>query len=233
VTEAVTELWREPDRGIWEVRSPPAHYVHSKLMAWVAFDRAAALARRYQGSAAAEKWHAHAAEVRSAIFDHGYDPRRETFVQAFGSPHLDAANLRIPALGFLPYDDPRVIGTVHLIERELGPAPFIRRYIGAPDGVLGTEGAFIPCGFWLVDCLARMGEHARALAHWEQLLRCAGPLGLLSEEYEPVHGVALGNYPQALSHIALLRAALALGGAPIPGTGPPADRSPRFTPWVR
>jgi GH15 family glucan-1,4-alpha-glucosidase len=233
VTEAVTQLWTEPDRGIWEVRSAPAHYVHSKLMAWVAFDRAADLARRFEGRAAGEKWQGHAAEVRSAILEFGYDSRRETFVQAFGSPHLDAANLRIPALGFLPYTDPRVIGTVRQIERELGPAPFIRRYLGAPDGVLGPEGAFLPCGFWLVDCLARMGERDRALVLWERLLQCAGPLGLLSEEYEPVEGVALGNYPQALSHIALLRAALALGGMPVPGGGPSPDRSPRVTPWVR
>ncbi|MCI4322992.1 MAG: glycoside hydrolase family 15 protein [Thermoplasmata archaeon] len=233
VTEAVTHLWKEPDRGIWEVRSAPQHYVHSKLMAWVAFDRAADLARQFEGSSAAERWGAQASEVRTAILEHGYDHRRETFVQAFGSPHLDSANLRIPALGFLPYDDLRIVGTVHQIERELGPAPYLRRYLAAPDGVIGADGTFLPCGFWLVDCLARMGEQERAVAYWRVLLQCAGPLGLLSEEYEPVQGIALGNYPQALSHIALLRAALALGGAPLPGSGPTSDHSPRTTPWVR
>ncbi len=123
---------------------------------------------------------------------------------------MDAANLRLPLVGFLPSEDPRVARTVDRIERELGPGPFLRRYLSA-DGLRGPEGAFLPCGFWLVECLARRGESKRARAYFERLTEAAGPLDLFSEEYDPVGRLALGNYPQALTHIGVLRAALALG----------------------
>ncbi len=212
LTEWVEGRWRKPDRGIWEVRAPPAHYVHSKLMAWVAFDRAGRIARRFDGVRSAERWSEAADRVREDLLVRGYDRRQEAFVQAYERPGMDAANLRIPLVGFLPATDARMAGTIRRIEAELGPGPFLRRYLSA-DGIAGPEGSFLPCGFWLVECLARRGEKARAARYFSRLVRAAGPLELFSEEYDPVSGRALGNYPQALTHIGLLRAALALGTA--------------------
>jgi GH15 family glucan-1,4-alpha-glucosidase len=202
--------WTRPDAGIWEARGRPAHYVHSKVMAWVAFDRAHVLAREFEGASSAAKWARLAERVRAQILARGYDARRTTFRRAYGQSGADAANLRIPLVGFLPVDDPRVVGTVRRTEAELGPGPFLRRYL-ADDGVGGPEARFLACGFWLVECLARQGETERATAYFAELTRASGPLAIFSEEFDPTSGTALGNYPQGLTHIGVLRAALALG----------------------
>ncbi len=204
------KLWRRPDGGIWEARAPPAHHVYSKVMAWVAFDRARSLAREFEGARSALRWERVAERVRLEVLERGYDRRRRMFRRAYGQTVSDAANLRIPLVGFLPPEDPRVLDTVHQIEVELGPPPFLRRYL-AGDGLDGPEGSFLACGFWLVECLARQRDRQRASEFFDRLTEAAGPLQLFSEEYDPGAGLALGNYPQALTHIAVLRAALALG----------------------
>jgi GH15 family glucan-1,4-alpha-glucosidase len=225
LVEWVDRVWTRPDRGIWEVRGPPAQYVHSKLMAWVAFDRARSLAREFEGATGAQRWSVAADRVRADLLEHGYDRRLGCFVQQYGGSGMDAANLRIPLVGFLPPEDPRVGRTVARIEAELGPGPFLHRYRGA-DGLLGPEGAFLPCAFWLVECLARRGETERARAYFDRLTGAAGALDLFSEEYDPVAGRALGNYPQALTHIGVLRAALAVGRSSRTRRPPPARRPP-------
>ncbi len=210
LAEDVVRRWRDPDQGIWEVRGPPLHYVHSKVMAWVALDRAIRLGRSFGRANRVARWEAEAGTIQALVLDRGYDPRRETFVQAFDRPAVDAANLRIPLVGFLSPDDPRVAGTILRVESELGDGPFVYRYRN-DDGFSDPEGAFLPCSFWLTECLARAGERRRARQNFDRLLRASGPLRLFSEEYDPRRSIPLGNYPQALTHIAMLRAALALG----------------------
>lgn len=215
LTDEVAQLWSNPDRGIWEVRGPPQQYVHSKLMAWVALDRSVGLAQRFDDRVAAERWAPVRDAVREWILTHGYDARSGSFVQAAGSTSIDAANLRIPLVGFLPFDDPRMRGTVARIRRELSVGPFVYRY-RAPDGLEGREGTFLPAAFWLVECLARLGQRRRALSHWRRLLLAASPLGLFPEEYDPERRRPLGNFPQAFTHIGVLRAAVALGATETP-----------------
>lgn len=210
LAEAVARTWRRPDRGIWEIRSPPAHYVHSKVMAWVALDRAARLGRAFGVTGATERWEREAERIRATVLKRGYSERHRSFGQAFGHPAADAANLRLPLVGFLPPTDPRVLGTVRRIEKELAVGPFVYRY-HTRDGIHGPEGTFLPCAFWRVDCLALAGDEPRARDLFERLLGVASPLGLFAEEYDPVADEPLGNYPQAFTHIALLRAALTLG----------------------
>ncbi len=225
VTEEVAERWREPDRGIWESRGRPAHYVYSKLMAWVALQRSAKLARRFDRFGSVHRWERTAADIREEILVRGYSERQGSFLQAFGRPHLDAAALRIPMVGFLPFDDARVQGTINAVEEELGHGPFIYRY-RAPDGLPGPEGTFLACSFWMVECLARSGRREEAAERFEGLLASASPHGLFSEMYDPRRRLPLGNYPQALSHIGLLRAALALGLADLAQTTDAALESP-------
>lgn len=210
LADQVVRLWRSPDRGIWEVRGPPRHYVHSKLMAWVALDRAVRIAHRLDGDRRVGAWTREAEEVRRWLETDGYDPESGSFKQASDANHADAANLRIPLVGFLPYDDPRVRATIDRVRKELSSGPFVYRY-RAPDGLEGKEGAFLPTSFWMVECLARSGRAAEARAAWKALLRAGTPLDLFSEEYDPARHLALGNFPQALTHLALLRAATALG----------------------
>ncbi|HTT16860.1 MAG TPA: glycoside hydrolase family 15 protein [Thermoplasmata archaeon] len=210
LAETTVRLWREPDFGIWEARNGPAHFVHSKLMSWVALDRATALARSLGRTEPVERWEAEARAVRAAILEHGYDPAVGAFTQTFGGSALDASALRVPLVGFLPPDDPRVLSTVDAVQRQLAEGPFVYRY-RERDGLDGPEGSFLLCSFWLVECLAKSGKIDRAKANWHALLETAGPLLLFSEQYDPRAGLALGNYPQAFTHIGLLRAALALG----------------------
>ncbi len=215
LADRVAAQWRRPDRGIWEVRGPPRHFVHSKLMAWVALDAAAEIADRYGEGSAARNWRATAERIRATILRRGFDPTRRTFVRSFGEHAVDAANLRIPLVGFLPFDDPKVLGTIDRVAADLAVGPFVYRY-RTDDGLAGPEGAFLPCSFWLVEARARSGAERLARRSFGRLLAAGGPLGLFSEEYDPVHRRPLGNYPQALTHIALLRAALALGYASAP-----------------
>jgi alpha,alpha-trehalase len=205
-----TELWSQPDQGIWEFRTEPEHHVHSKLMCWVALDRTIQMARDFGKTEFLDRWTSVADEIRAAILSRGYDHQRGVFTQAFDRPLLDASTLRIPITGFLPPNDPRVLRTVSAVEKVLGPGPFLHRYEG-DDGLDGPEGAFLLCSFWLVETLAKCGQMDRALEHWRTLLDTAGPLLLFSEQFDPGASLPLGNYPQAFTHIGVLRAALALG----------------------
>jgi GH15 family glucan-1,4-alpha-glucosidase len=209
--------WREPDEGLWEVRGPRRQFVHSKVMAWVAADRAVRTVEarpRLKGDAA--RWRAMRAQVHAEVCEKGYDPERNTFTQSYGSRELDAATLLIPQVGFLPPSDPRVVGTVDAVRRELDHGGFVRRYTpdsGSVDGLPGGEGAFLACSFWLADALHTTGRTEEAGALFEKLLALRNDVGLLAEEWDPVAGRLLGNYPQAFSHIGLVNTALTLSGA--------------------
>jgi GH15 family glucan-1,4-alpha-glucosidase len=209
--------WREPDEGLWEIRGPRRHFVHSKVMAWVAADRAVRTieaAGELRGDV--NKWRALRDEVHREVCEKGYDADRNTFTQSYGSAELDAATLLIPQVGFLPASDPRVVGTVDAVRRELEHGGFLRRYsTGLPadeavDGLPGGEGAFLACSFWLADALAAIGRHDEAVEVFERLLALRNDVGLLAEEWDPVAGRQLGNFPQAFSHVGLVNTALRL-----------------------
>ncbi|MFI1012099.1 glycoside hydrolase family 15 protein [Streptomyces sp. NPDC020965] len=207
--------WREPDEGLWEVRGPRRHFTHSKVMAWVAADRAVRTLESdptLRGDV--RRWRAMRDEVHREVCEKAYDPARNTFTQYYGSAELDAATLLIPRVGFLPPDDPRVIGTVDAVRAELGtPGGLVRRYSTSGvtvDGLPGDEGAFLACSFWLADALRMTGRGKEARELFERLLALRSDVGLLAEEYDPVSGRQLGNFPQAFSHIALVTTALAL-----------------------
>jgi GH15 family glucan-1,4-alpha-glucosidase len=209
--------WRDPDEGIWEVRGPRRHFVHSKVMAWVAFDRGIQMARRGlsgTSEATAARWLDARDAIHAEVLDLGYDQARGTFTQYYGSAELDAAVLLIPEVGFLPGDDARVVSTVRTIMRELNSDGLVLRYSqpdGAPvDGLPGAEGAFLACSFWLVNALHLIGAQAQATALFERLLALRTDLGLLSEEYDPRYHRLVGNSPQAFSHVPLIIAALNL-----------------------
>ncbi|WP_328679408.1 glycoside hydrolase family 15 protein [Streptomyces sp. NBC_00322] len=208
--------WREPDEGLWEVRGPRRHFVHSKVMAWVAADRAVRTLERHRWlHGDADRWRAMRDEVHREVCEKGFDPVRNTFTQSYGSVELDAAALLIPRVGFLPPDDPRVIGTVDAVREELGTAGLVRRYSTdsrTVDGLPGSEGAFLACSFWLVDALRLTGRVKDARELFERLLALRNDVGLLAEEYDPVAGRQVGNFPQAFSHIGLVVSALALAG---------------------
>ncbi|GIG29441.1 glucoamylase [Cellulomonas marina] len=211
--------WREPDRGIWEVRGEPRHFVHSKVMAWTAFDCAVRAVERHGLDGPADVWRAERDAVRAQVLAEGYDAERGTFVQHYGAGHTDAALLAIATTGFLPASDPRLLGTVAAVRAELEIAPgLLLRYRTerTDDGLHGEEHAFLACSFWLADALARAGDAVGAGRVLDALLPLANDVGLLAEEYDPVTGRMMGNVPQALSHLALVRAVhryeLALAG---------------------
>jgi GH15 family glucan-1,4-alpha-glucosidase len=206
--------WDRPDNGIWEVRGPPRHFTHSKMMVWVAFDRGIQAAEAAHWDGPVEKWKQLRDQVHAQICSLGYDARRNTFTQYYGSDALDASLLLLPQVGFLPPEDPRVIGTVRAIERELQTQDgFVLRYprkLSHVDGLPPGEGAFLACTFWLADCYALLGERRRAEETFERLLSLRNDLGLLSEEYDPFERRLLGNFPQAFSHVALINTAFNL-----------------------
>ncbi|MFF5568790.1 glycoside hydrolase family 15 protein [Streptomyces sp. NPDC012623] len=208
--------WRDPDEGLWEIRGPRRHFTHSKVMAWVAADRAVrTLEADPSLSGDVGRWRAMRDEVHREVCEKGYDPERNTFTQSYGSTELDAATLLIPRVGFLPPDDPRVIGTVDAVRAELGHEGLLRRYSttgSGVDGLPGREGTFLVCSFWLADALHMTGRTEEAAELFERLLGLRNDVGLLSEEYDPVAGRQLGNYPQAFSHIGLVVTALTLAG---------------------
>ncbi|GGX94421.1 glycoside hydrolase family 15 protein [Streptomyces hiroshimensis] len=212
--EHIKNHWHEPDEGIWEIRSPRRHFVHSKVMAWVAADRAVRALEADPGlDGDIDGWRAMRDEVHREVCERGYDAERGTFTQSYGSQELDAATLLIPRVGFLPPDDPRVTGTVDAIRRELDHGGLVRRYStdGKPmDGLPGNEGAFLACSFWLADALHMTGRTEEARALFERLLSLRSDVGLLAEEYDPQALRHLGNYPQAFSHIGLVNTALTL-----------------------
>ncbi|MEV5410628.1 glycoside hydrolase family 15 protein [Thermopolyspora sp. NPDC052614] len=206
--------WDRPDEGLWEVRGPRRHFVHSKLMAWVALDRGVRQVERFGRNGPAARWSELRDRVHAEICAKGYDPARNTFTQSYGSRELDAALLLIPQTGFLPPDDPRVIGTVDAIERELMTDGFVLRYPMADDnsvdGLPGGEGAFLACSFWLAEARALIGRRQEAIDLFEHLLALRNDVGLLAEEYDPRHGRLVGNFPQAFSHVPLIHTAHAL-----------------------
>jgi GH15 family glucan-1,4-alpha-glucosidase len=205
-------IWQKPDHGIWEVRDEPQHFTYSKMMAWVAFDRAALLAEQLKYDAPLEKWKGIRDTIHEEICERAYNKRKKCFVQAYGSDQLDAALLLMPAVGFLPGSDPRVKGTVKAIERELMSKGLVRRYNTTKvlDGLPHGEGMFLACSFWMASSLKAIGRKRDARALFEKLLRLRNDLGLLSEEYDVEHNRMVGNYPQAFSHIALVTTAFYL-----------------------
>jgi GH15 family glucan-1,4-alpha-glucosidase len=208
--DVVAGRWAEPDDGIWEVRGGPRHFVASKVMAWVAVDRAIRLARALRLPADLDRWASLRRTIRRRVEQVGVDPATGAFTQAFGGQALDAANLLLPLVHFLPPEDPRIRATVERTARELAPNGHVHRYLGADDGLPGGEASFVICSFWLVDNLALAGQTDRATALFERLLGHANDLGLLAEEVDPVSGELLGNFPQAFSHVGLISAAINL-----------------------
>jgi GH15 family glucan-1,4-alpha-glucosidase len=212
VLDFLEGAWSEPDEGIWEVRAPRRHYVHSKVMAWVAFDRAVASVEQAGLPGDADRWRRIRDEIQREVCERGWDGERGTFTQSYGSRALDAALLMIPRVGFLPGDDPRVIGTIEAIQRELVQDGFVLRYPTDEDadGLPAGEGAFLPCSFWLADALAMAGRGDEARALYDRLTGLANDVGLLSEEYDPQSGRLIGNFPQAFTHVALVNSALTI-----------------------
>ncbi|MFE8949230.1 glycoside hydrolase family 15 protein [Streptomyces sp. NPDC007856] len=208
--------WRQPDEGLWEVRGGRQQFVHSKVMVWVAADRAVKTLEQYKDlKGDLEGWRRFRDEVHQEVCEKGYDHERNTFTQYYGSHELDASLLLIPRVGFLPPDDPRVVGTVDAIRHTLGHGGFLRRYDtedSVIDGLPGGEGAFLACSFWLADALHLTGRKDEARELFGRLVGLVNDVGLLAEEYDPVDGRHLGNFPQAFSHIALVNTALTLFG---------------------
>jgi GH15 family glucan-1,4-alpha-glucosidase len=228
--EWLEDGWRQPDEGIWEVRGPRRHFTHSKVMAWVAFDRGIRTCEEFDIVGPVDRWRAVRDEIHDEVVHRGFDPERGSFTQSYGSKRLDASLLMIPLVGFLPADDPRMIGTVAAIERELVRDGFVVRYRADEenaevDGLPPGEGTFLPCSFWLAQVYALQGRLEEAETLFERLLSLRNDLGLLSEEYDVQTGRLTGNYPQAFTHLALVETALALEEARADGRGTPAPRA--------
>ncbi len=210
--------WREEDEGIWEVRGPRRHFTHSKVMAWVAFDRVVKAIERFGRKGPIDHWRAVRDEIRRDVLDSGYDAELGTFVQYYGSDRVDASLLLIPLVGFLPVTDPRVVSTVAAVERDLMRDGFVERYradtenVGV-DGLPPGEGVFLPCSFWLVAVLARQGRLDEAVRLYERLLALRNDVGLISEEYDTERRRLVGNFPQAFTHLALVETAFTLDRA--------------------
>jgi GH15 family glucan-1,4-alpha-glucosidase len=208
--------WRKPDEGIWEIRGPRRHFTHSKVMAWVAFDRAIKIAERFGADAPVDGWKRLRREIHDEVCREGYDAERKTFTQYYGSKSLDAAVLLIPVVGFLPGDDERVVGTIDAIKHELTQDGFVRRYSTeeSDDGLQGSEGVFLPCSFFLADALALAGRTAEARALFQRLLALRNDLGLIAEEYDTAAGRQVGNFPQAFTHLQVIKTASVLERQP-------------------
>ena len=218
LVDFVESHWHLPDEGLWEVRGPRRHFVNSKVMAWVAVDRALADAEEFGLPAPLGRWRRLREQIRSEVLREGYDPDRQTFTQSYGSSELDASALLFPLVGFLPASDPRMRGTVAAIERDLCQDGLVRRYTtsdGADsvDGLPEGEGVFLACSFWLAADYALSGRLQEARALFERLLALRNDVGLLAEEYDPNARRQLGNFPQAFSHVPLIMAAHVLEAA--------------------
>jgi GH15 family glucan-1,4-alpha-glucosidase len=233
LADHVADRWREPDAGLWEVRGDPAHYVHSKLMAWLALDRVLRIAGSHRSSARRRaRWAIERDAIARDVMANGFDPARGTFVRAYGRRDLDAALLVLPLLGLDSPRSARVVGTIDAVRRELSAGgPLLYRYPPGDDGLAGAEGAFLPCSFWLAQALAATGAVDEAGGVLEQLQSLAGPLGLYAEEADPASGDLLGNYPQALTHAALVQSVLAIRDATTArAAGPARSRTRRGPP---
>jgi GH15 family glucan-1,4-alpha-glucosidase len=214
IMDHLCDIWHLPDEGIWEVRGGRQHFVHSKVMAWVALDRAIKHYKQFDGPGDVKRWRKNRDELHTEICKKGFNKRLNTFTQSYGSTNLDASCLRIALVGFLPPDDPRIIGTIDAIQKHLMRDGLVQRYDTSKtsDGLKGGEGAFLACSFWLVSSLWLIGRQDEATKLFEHLLSLANDVGLLSEEYDPKKKRMVGNFPQALSHIALAHAAFTLSG---------------------
>ncbi|MDX6549714.1 MAG: hypothetical protein QOJ31_398 [Gaiellales bacterium] len=214
--EWLEEGWRLEDAGLWEVRGPARHFTHSKVMAWVAFDRAVRFHEEFGASGPVERWAELRDEIHAEVLEHSWSKKKKAFAQSYGSDELDASILMMPLVGFIDANDQRMLETVEAIRSELTIDWLVRRYRpqadGEVDGIGEGEGVFVACSFWLVEVLALQGDHAEARELFERLLDLRNDVGLLSEEYDPVARRQLGNVPQAFSHLALVSAALVLGG---------------------
>ena len=222
------EVWDKPDKGIWEVRGDDRHFTHSRVMCWVAFDRAVKSVERFGLEGPVDRWRALRDRIHADVCEHGFSTARNSFVQSYGGKALDAALLLIPQVGFLPADDPRVTGTVAAVESELLRGGLVLRYstVNVDDGVGGEEGAFLVCSFWLADAYVMCGRLADATRLFEQLLSLRNDLGLLAEEYDPVRRRLVGNFPQGFSHIGLINTVYNL----IDAHGPAEQRAERVAP---
>ena len=220
--------WDRPDEGIWEVRGPRRHFTHSKVLAWVAFDRAVDTVERFDLPGPIDKWRQIRQTIHDEVCREAFDTERNSFMQAYGSDELDASTLLIPLVGFLPATDPRVAGTIDAIQRDLTRDGFVERYavkqVNDVDGLPGGEGVFLPCSFWLVDALLMQGRRDEARELFERLLALRNDLGLISEEYDPVAKRLLGNFPQAFTHVGLVNSAynLSAHASPSDQRQPPA-----------
>jgi GH15 family glucan-1,4-alpha-glucosidase len=212
------KIWMKPDYGIWEVRGELQQFTHSKVMAWVAVDRAIKDFERFKLAGPLDHWRALRDQIHKHVCQHGFNPSVGTFVQSYGSTALDASLLLIPLVGFLPVSDPRVVATIEAIQRKLVVDGFVLRYDleKSDDGIAGEEATFLLCSFWLVDCLIMLGRRNDALHLFNKLLDVRNDLGLLAEEYDPISGRQLGNFPQAFSHIGLVNSAVNLSRAIAP-----------------
>lgn len=220
LADAAASHWERPDNGIWEVRGEPRHFLYSKLMCWVALDRAVRMADQLHAGHRVDEWSATAATIRTAILDQGWNAQIGAFTQSFGSPELDAAALMLPIVGFLPASDPRVASTVDAIIHGLSDARgLVYRYKpeSGVDGVSGSEGTFLLCTFWLARVLADAGRLAEARAVFENAVSHVNDVGLLAEEIDSATGEQLGNFPQAFSHVGLVNAAWSIQQAELPG----------------
>ena len=209
--------WRSVDAGLWEVRGPARHFTHSKVMAWVAFDRAVRFHEEFGATGPVERWRALRDEIHAEVLDRAWSEPKRAFAQSYDSDDLDASVLLMPIVGFLPASDPRIVSTVEAVRRELTIDGLVLRYRpqdAAVDGLPGGEGVFLACSFWLVEVLALQDRQDEARELFERLLDLRNDLGLLSEEYDPVARRQLGNFPQAFSHLSLISAALVLGDRP-------------------
>ena len=209
IMEFLESVWDHPDEGIWEVRGPRRHFTHSKVMAWVAVDRAVKAIERCHVEGPLDRWRALRATIHEQVCREGYDANRGSFVQYYGGTSLDGSLLMIPLVGFLPASDPRVQGTLHAIERDLTVDGLVMRYrpSGQLDGLPGDEGMFLPCSFWLVDNLVLAGREDEARALYDRLVGLSNDVGLLSEEYDLKNKRLVGNFPQAFSHVSLIDSA--------------------------
>jgi GH15 family glucan-1,4-alpha-glucosidase len=231
-------IWQEPDDGMWEARGPRRHYTQSKVMAWLAFDRAIALSKHFGLEGPVQHWEQVRAQIHDEILSEAYDAQRHTFTQSYGSAALDAGALMVGLVGLLEPTDERFTGTIDAVRRELGHDGLIGRYSTdvTDDGLSGSEGQFLACSFWLVEALALNGRDTEARELFERLLALRNDLGLYAEEYDVARGRQVGNFPQAFTHLALITAARVLSGerigtrsappAPLPRLPAPPPRRP-------
>ncbi len=214
LVDHLCQVWVEPDDGIWETRGGRKHFVHSKVMAWVALDRAIKYHEKYDGKGDVKGWKRNRELLHKQICSKGFSKKLNSFTQSYGSNELDASCLRIGLVGFLPMNDPRIVGTIDAIQKHLMKKGFVERYDTrtSPDGLPPGEGTFLACSFWMVNCLWLIGRRDQARQLFERLLSLRNDLGLLSEEWDVANNRLVGNFPQALSHIALVHAAFAISG---------------------